>query len=95
MTASLVHVVCHQRMAQILKNISFLPGDIALSSRRTDKRKWQKRLAATTIPAEIKIMIRNALVVAFVLAVFGAVATVSTRELGKPGVTPVPCADQR
>jgi pimeloyl-ACP methyl ester carboxylesterase len=82
-------------MAQILKNISFLPGDIALSSRRTDKRKWQKRLAATTIPAEIKIMIRNALVVAFVLAVFGAVATVSTRELGKPGVTPVPCADQR
>jgi len=40
-------------------------------------------------------MIRNALVVAFVLAVFGAVATVSTRELGKPGVTPVPCADQR
>jgi pimeloyl-ACP methyl ester carboxylesterase len=40
-------------------------------------------------------MIRNAIVVAFVLAACGAVAAVSTRELGKPGVTPVPCPDQR
>src|SRR4026207_1783562 len=29
------------------------------------------------------------------VAMLGAMATVSTRELGKPGITPVPCPDQR
>ena len=39
-------------------------------------------------------MIKKTLVLAFCIAAFGAVASVSTRELGKPGVTPVPCPDQ-
>ncbi len=40
-------------------------------------------------------MISRAVVLAFLVAAFGAVATVPARELGKPGVTPVPCPDQR
>ena len=41
-------------------------------------------------------MIAKAIVLAFLVAVLGAsVATVTTRELGKPGITPVPCPDQR
>ena len=39
-------------------------------------------------------MIKKTLVLALCIAAFGAVASVSTRELGKPGVTPVPCPDQ-
>lgn len=35
------------------------------------------------------------IVFAALIAAFGAAATVSTSELGKPGVTPVPCPDQR
>jgi pimeloyl-ACP methyl ester carboxylesterase len=37
----------------------------------------------------------RAIVLACVFAGCSAAATVSTRELGKPGVTPVPCPDQR
>ena len=40
-------------------------------------------------------MIRRAIALAFALATCGAAATVTARELGKPGVTPVPCPDQR
>jgi len=37
----------------------------------------------------------SAIALAFLFAACGAAATVSTRELGKPGVAPVPCPDQR
>jgi pimeloyl-ACP methyl ester carboxylesterase len=40
-------------------------------------------------------MIKKTFVLAFWIAAVGAAATVSTRELGKSGVTPVPCPDQR
>ena len=40
-------------------------------------------------------MIAKALVLASCVAVCGAIATVRTHELGKPGVTPAPCPDQR
>src|SRR6476469_7590267 len=40
-------------------------------------------------------MIAKALVLASCIAACGAIATVRTHELGKPGVTPEPCPDQR
>ena len=40
-------------------------------------------------------MIGRAIVLAVAIATFGVVATVTTRELGKPGVTPVPCPEQQ
>jgi pimeloyl-ACP methyl ester carboxylesterase len=40
-------------------------------------------------------MSAKAIALAFLVAALGALATASTRELGKPGITPVPCPDQR
>jgi pimeloyl-ACP methyl ester carboxylesterase len=40
-------------------------------------------------------MIGKAITLAVLAAAVGTVATVPARELGKPGVTPVPCPDQR
>jgi pimeloyl-ACP methyl ester carboxylesterase len=39
-------------------------------------------------------MVTKPIVLAFVVAAFAAVATVTTSELGKPGITPAPCPDQ-